>query len=262
MIRRQGCRTVRITETLLVVFLLAVLVSGCSSRPPAPVVERSSGPAKAEIPADGLYRVRRGDSLHAIAFKYGLDYRDIAWWNGIRTPYTIYPDQVLRLKPPPARATASQPSSPSARPTPEPPAAQPKTTDRQARAVSASDPSAWRWPVNGRLLRTFNAGDPSRNGIDIAGKAGQPVHASAGGTVVYSGSGLIGYGELIIIKHSDRMLSAYAHNRKRLVAEGERISQGQKISELGQNDRNEQILHFEIRVDGTPVNPLNYLPKQ
>ena len=110
------------------------------------------------------------------------------------------------------------------------------------------------------MLRSFSANDPARKGLDIAGSEGQAVNAAAAGTVVYSGNGLIGYGELIIIKHSERMLSAYAHNRSRLVAEGAQVRAGQKIAELGRNDRNEQVLHFEIRVNGSPVNPLQYLP--
>jgi lipoprotein NlpD len=112
------------------------------------------------------------------------------------------------------------------------------------------------------LLRGFLAGDPSRNGLDIAGSEGQDISAAAAGTVVYSGNGLIGFGELIIIKHSERMLSAYAHNRVRLVQEGAIVSAGKKIAELGRNDRNEAILHFEIRVNGRPVDPRQYLPAQ
>ena len=131
------------------------------------------------------------------------------------------------------------------------------------RAKPASgDPQSWLWPVKGRLLRGYSPSDPARNGLDIAGREGQDVVATAAGTVVYSGNGLIGYGELIIIKHSDRMLSAYAHNRVRLVAEGEVTRAGQKIAEVGRNDRNEQLLHFEIRVNGRPVNPMNYLSRQ
>jgi lipoprotein NlpD len=126
----------------------------------------------------------------------------------------------------------------------------------------AGDPSRWLWPTDGRLLSTFRANDPSRKGIDIAGSAGQPVVASAAGQVVYSGSGLIGYGELIIIKHSDRMLSAYAHNSKRLATEGQQVTAGSKIAEMGTNDRNQAVLHFEIRLNGTPVDPLKYLPKK
>ena len=260
---------------------MALLLGACASKPPAPVVERSTLP-RAELPVDGLHRVSRGDTLHGIAFKYGLDYRDIAAWNGIRAPYTIYPDQVVRLQPPPAGSvrTASVPArSATTRPAPAdqhcrrtPPAtAGPVSQQTPARAEPAPKPvasqaatasaGAWQWPVQGRVLRSFKAGDPTRNGIDIVGQEGQPVRASAAGEVVYSGNGLIGYGELIIIKHDERMLSAYAHNRRRLVAEGERISQGQQLAELGRNDRNEQVLHFEIRRDGKPVNPLDYLPK-
>ena len=112
------------------------------------------------------------------------------------------------------------------------------------------------------MLRSFKDGDPSRNGLDIASKEGRAVVAAGPGEVVYSGNGLIGYGELVIIKHDDRMLSAYGHNRQRLVAEGDRITRGQKIAEVGRNDRNEQILHFEIRRDGKPVDPMGYLPRR
>ena len=110
------------------------------------------------------------------------------------------------------------------------------------------------------MLRTFKAGDPTRNGLDIAGREGQPVLAAGDGEVVYSGNGLIGYGELVIVKHDDRLLSAYGHNRQRLVREGDRVTRGQRIAELGRNDRNEAVLHFEIRRDGKPIDPLGLLP--
>ena len=125
-----------------------------------------------------------------------------------------------------------------------------------------SDPDKWLWPVEGRIISNFKPNDPSRKGIDIGGKEGQPVIASASGEVVYSGSGLIGYGELIIIKHSEQLLSAYAHNRKRLVKEGEKVAAGDRIAELGKNDRSQPMLHFEIRLNGTPKDPLNYLPRR
>jgi lipoprotein NlpD len=239
---------------------------------------------------DGLYRVKRGDSLHAIAFKYGLDYKDIARWNNLRSADLIYPDQVLKLTPPPAsspRRSAGVTTSAAATPrattrtqpvqqpvprtssqtasTPTPP---PRDTSAETSASAVTSPpasrsiSGWIWPVEGRLLRTFKEGDPSRNGLDIRGREGQAVNAASSGEVVYSGNGLIGYGELVIIKHSDTLLSAYAHNRQRLVREGERVSQGQKIAEMGRNDRNEELLHFEIRSNGKPVDPLKYLPKQ
>jgi lipoprotein NlpD len=122
------------------------------------------------------------------------------------------------------------------------------------------DPDRWLWPTDGQVITRFSPGDPARKGIDIAGRAGQDVTASAAGDVVYSGNGLIGFGELIIIKHSDSMLTAYAHNRRRLVQEGERVAAGSRIAEMGQNDQERTMLHFELRMDGKPVDPLKYLP--
>jgi lipoprotein NlpD len=231
-----------------------------------------------------LYRVRKGDNLAAIAFRYGMDYRDIAAWNGISSPWVIHPDQVLRLTPPPrtvASTTAVPPPRSATRTTPAPapaskaPSAKPpkatpppattplpKAVPPAPSVTASADPGAWRWPTQGRLLRTFKEGDPARNGVDIVGSHGQDVVAVAAGQVVYSGNGLIGYGELIIIRHSEQMLSAYAHNSARLVSEGGSVSAGQKIAEMGRNDNNETLLHFEIRRSGKPVNPLNYLPKQ
>ena len=272
--------------------LVLVTLSACNK---SWVPVDDPGPSRGSYQAtqDGTYRVRRGDSLHAIAFKFGLDWRDIAKWNGISAPYVIYPDQVLKLTDAPRvnksvtttavgpapgssdratsrRATtvnydsrksqvpASQSQTVKQAPPVEPrPAPKPKTS-----TVSASDPSKWQWPVEGRILSNFKANDPARNGIEIAGKEGQPVKATAPGQVVYSGAGLIGYGELIIIKHSDRMLSAYAHNRKRLVAEGQAVKAGEKIAEMGKDDRNRAMLHFEIRQDGNPQDPLKYLPRR
>lgn len=281
-----------VTPVWRVVLLSGLLcgLAACSARPPAPVVERSTG-ARQQIPVDGLHRVRSGDSLHSIAFRYGLDYRDIAAWNDIRAPYLIYPDQLLRLRasaqvtaktpqrpsavvttqaapaatartqdapPPGPRENPQRQDNPPAKPASQPPAAKP---DPPRPASASADPPDWAWPVEGRISRTFKPGDPARNGLDIVGREGQPVRATAAGEVVYSGSGLIGYGELVIIKHSDRMLSAYGHNRRRLVAEGDRVRQGQAVAELGRNDRNEAVVHFEIRRDGKPVDPLGYLPK-
>jgi len=262
----------RLVKELLAVLFLTMLTA-CSQHRPAPVEENSSVQVKRQSNADSTYRVSSGDTLYAIAFSYGLDHRDVAAWNGIPSPYVIYPGQSLRLSPPasvigrnsgkssgvkisgiktPAEATTRTRTS----------SAPPPVTVKAASMQSSADPQSWKWPANGRVLRGYVAGDPSRNGLDIAGKEGQPIIASSGGKVVYSGNGLIGYGELIIIKHSERMLSAYAHNKVRLVREGEQVSAGQKIAEMGRNDQNEQLLHFEIRTRGKPVNPLRYLPKK
>lgn len=124
------------------------------------------------------------------------------------------------------------------------------------------DGIAWRWPTNGHVVATYAAGDQTRQGLGIAGNAGQPVLASADGEVVYSGAGLLGYGELVIIKHSDTYLSAYGHNRKRLVAEGEKVRSGQQIAEMGRSGAARDMLHFEIRKNGKPVDPVGFLPKR
>ncbi len=283
----------------LIVLILLCLVSACRSSRDAwdePAVRKSSH----HVTKEGHYRVRKGDSLHAIAFNLGLDWRDIASWNHIASPYIIYPDQELRLSPPrlassstkttsktatgssatrpsPAgtsnqdgnrqtaasttalktpQATTTNTQPDSRPPTSKPPASQPPTP------VAGQDPSSWLWPTKGRIISNYKANDPARNGIEIGGKEGQAIKAAAAGEVVYSGNGLIGYGELIIIKHSDRLLSAYAHNRKRLVSEGQQVKAGAQIAEMGRNDRNQALLHFEIRFNGTPGNPLNYLPQR
>jgi len=253
----------------------------------SPVERRSTDGSGTQLTADGDYRVRRGDSLYTIAFHFGLDWRDIAEWNGIAPPYVIYPDQELRMSPP-ARSTqsvvetrpAQTPKGSSSRDgggpasaprPPDPPApeasgtaAPPQSSTAPARTAPSKlpDPGAWLWPTEGRLISGFKANDPTRNGIDIGGREGQPVTAAAAGEVVYSGSGLIGYGELIIIKHSDRMLSAYAHNKRRLVVEGQAVAAGETVAEMGRNDRNQAMLHFEIRVNGAPQDPMKYLPSR
>jgi lipoprotein NlpD len=251
-----------------------VCLAGCAPSW-APVEERSSYRRSYELTPEGLYRVRRGDTLHAIAFSFGLDWRNLASWNGISPPYTIYPNQELRLSPPsaarkaaPASNTASGAASqqtrskpPEAKPMPPPAPAASAAKSPPPRAV-ATDPKTWIWPTDGRLLSGFAPNDPSRNGIEIGGKEGQAVVATAPGQVVYSGNGLIGYGELIIIKHSDRLLSAYAHNQRRLVAEGQTVAAGERIADMGRDERNRALLHFEIRVNGTPQDPLSYLPKR
>ena len=337
----------------------ALCLTACSSNPPAPVVDLSPAeqqrpPQEARGPAPrgptpGSYVVVRGDTLYAIAFKHGLDYRDVAAWNRIQPPYRIYAGQELRLDgatmparaPPPVVAAPTPspadtspkapppglapnptpiatapaphagpgmfedvPPEPVARtpepethaPAPPPPAsssaastpstqlppfaatpvappaeqaARPQTPPSPARsapppaddsiAVSANG-IAWRWPGRGSLIGTYVGGDQTRQGIDIAGNAGDPVLAAADGEVVYSGNGLLGYGELIIVKHSANFLSAYGHNRKRLVQEGQRIKGGQQIAEMGSSASARDELHFEIRKNGKPVNPLDYLP--
>jgi lipoprotein NlpD len=233
--------------------------------------------------ASGSYRVVRGDTLYSIAFRHGVDFRDLAAWNRIASPYTIWPGQVLRLSPPHGRTTGprqpvaaapapARPSAPVFKPvTPAPPrpaAVAPAPVAATPAPVAVPAPKGatrvaggvnWRWPADGALIKKFQSGD-AIPGIELGGKAGDPVRAAADGVVVYSGNGLVGYGELIIIKHNDDFLSAYGHNRKRLVKEGQRVSAGQTIAEMGSTGASRDELQFQIRRDGNPVDPLDYLP--
>ena len=373
---------------------LALLLTACASTPPAPVEDialddrgarRETPPPRPVRPAAAAtHKVIAGDTLYSIAFKNGLDYREIARWNRIESPYRIYVGQELRLADDSpaggAAVAAAVPASPGAAtvtPLKDEAPRRPATADTQGRpgtfttvapasagasgsatggsavpgtassSVAGTSPAAspagsslapgsaapttvkpattsvaaatvppptiapvptpppvaaaakvppadpvavppkggalapganttavatpgpatpvlnsggvsWRWPATGKVVGTFVAGDQTRQGVDIAGSDGASVVAAADGSVVYSGNGLLGYGELIIVKHSTSFLSAYGHNRKRLVKEGDTVKAGQAIAEMGGSNR--QMLHFEIRRNGKPVNPLEYLP--
>lgn len=258
-----------------------ILLLGCGR---STVVHRDQG---GYIPRDARHHnlrdviVQRGDTLYGIAFRSGLDYRDVALWNGIRPPYTIYPGDRLHLHPHGARASPITGTRPARKivpargstaptgsgkhastPTRKPatPQAKPKPSRAPPAPTRTVTAIAWRWPTEGTLLNRFLAGDATRQGIDIVGREGQPVRAAAAGTVVYSGAGLVGYGELIIIKHSDEWLSAYGHNRRRLVDEGAQVEAGQLIAEMGSTGASRDMLHFEIRRNGRPIDPLPLLP--
>jgi lipoprotein NlpD len=344
---------------------LVALLGACGeahivSREPVYESPTYSAPA-ARHAGPGEIEVVRGDTLYGIAFRNGMDFRDLAAINGIEPPYTIYVGQILKLhgervrvgttaqtapepqpqapartthepaptpfetvpQPPPPRVAAPEAATANAS-APErtavtaatpvrtlpaaPPASPPQAPPHLAPATSPPPPSppthpvattapptvvtaprvspasqpvertpsaailpnvtapsggiGWRWPAKGSLIERFMAGDATKQGIDIAGNEGDPVLAAADGVVVYSGSGLVGYGELIIVKHSDEWLSAYGHNRKRLVAEGQRVRGGQAIAEMGRSGAPRDELHFEIRRNGRPVDPLQYLPSR
>jgi lipoprotein NlpD len=200
-----------------------------------------------------VYTVQKGDTLYAIAWRYGLDQRDLAAWNGLGSGHLIYPGQSISLKPPSGQKSASAPARTTAAPTARSAPAMPRKT---------TAPGDWVWPAVGQLDSRFGEGALGGNGVDIAGRLGQQVLAASGGEVVYSGSGLIGYGKLIIIKHNEAYLSAYGHNAELLVAEGARVKTGQKIAQMGEGPGKRPVLHFEIRLDGKPVDPLRYLPRQ
>ena len=192
--------------------------------------------------------VRSGETLAEIAFRYGHDYRDLARWNNLGDGSLIYPGQVIHLKPPAggtSTRTAASTRSPRPKTVPPPP----------------SDPSpGGQWPTSGRILSEYDGNPGTGTGVVISGKVGQVVMAAAAGRVVYSGGGLIGYGQLIIIKHNDTYLSAYGHNASLLVKEGQTIKKGQRIATMGEGPGQEPQLHFEIRRNGKPVNPRQFLP--
>lgn len=197
------------------------------------------GPRRVPRISGDEYVVAKGDTLSAIAGAAGVHYRELARWNDLAPPYVIVPGQRLRVTPPErARARATR-----------------------APRADARGPIDWGWPARGTLIARFAPQDGSK-GIAIAGGAGQPIHAAAGGRVVYQGSGLRGYGQLIIIKHNADFLSAYAHCAETLVQEGNVIRAGQKIATMGSTGTNRVKLYFEIRRRGIPVDPLDHLPKK
>nr|WP_235186571.1 peptidoglycan DD-metalloendopeptidase family protein [Dyella japonica] len=283
-------------------------------------------PAARSAPG-GAYKVVKGDTLYSIAFRNRVDVRDLASWNHIDSPYTIWPGQELKLAPAsggkpsatvaqhtvPVIATAAKPpapahAAPDAQPAPTaagsnpaaevaaevaaasapahastqapasvttpvvPVAGAPAATASNTPPPAPPTPAAaggtrsnggvtWRWPAEGTLIKRFQSGD-AIPGIEIGGKSGDAVRAAADGVVVYSGNGLVGYGELIIVKHNDSYLSAYGHNSKRLVKEGQRVTAGQQIAEMGSTGASRDELQFQIRKDGNPVDPMGYLPSR
>jgi len=316
----------------IAVALAALVGTGCVATRPAPVVERpapsrqaASAPATpaakpaaakpaigpAEVRSD-TYTVKPGDTLYSIALEHGLDYRELAIWNGLDNPGALRAGQTLRVIAPASAAVAAPLKSPggtvqakplgtgpvTARPVPPPSAgagaalsepkgvrlpyseqalaqlsrpeaaaAAPARGESRAEAprpeagsdaARGPDDLDWSWPVKGKLVGTFN--DSSSKGIAIAGKLGQPVLASAPGRVIFSGTGIRGFGKLIVIKHNNTYLSVYAHNSELAVKEGQNVSKGQKIAEMGNTDADQVKLHFEIRRFGKPVDPMKLLP--
>lgn len=209
-------------------------------------------------PAPAYHRVNKGETLYSIAWEYGLDVKEVAAWNAIRAPYTIYPDQLVRTRP------VAKPRSPKTRkPTRYSPSRAKKTTKSKTktrRVVEHHGKISWQWPTKGNIISKYSARDAGKKGLDITGKQGQAIYAAASGDIVYSGSGLRGYGQLIIIKHNDTYLSAYAHNAQLHVREDQKVKKGQHIANMGSSGAGTPMLHFEVRRNGKPVDPLRYLP--
>jgi len=275
---------------LLPCVLILGLLNACGSNAPAPVEDRrassSRKPMVKAVHSQRLYRVQKGDTLYSIAFRYGLDVRKLAAANRIASPYTIFPSQSLALReaalmppprttqpvagasdsrkaalPVPARKPAAAPVPiPSAAPVPAAATKRPTNTtgDSSSAEFVGKKVSQWRWPSRGKVMRGYSKS--VHKGIDIDGKYGDSVSAVADGIVVYAGTGIVGLGELLIIKHNDIYLSAYGHNSELLVAEGAIVRVGQRIANKGNSGTDTVKLHFEIRKAGKPIDPQRLLP--
>ena len=254
------------TATLSYIALCLTLLSGCGSHV--------------------WHQVKQGDTLYAISFRYGQDYQQIAQWNGISAPYVISLGQRLRVSPP-LPGTESSPTVNSiatqkteiteSNPTPlraggvaprnSSVASRTINNDKVIVKIRPSQPVyaekvAWHWPVDGKVIQKYSINQPGLKGIDIDGAKGTQVKSAASGRVVYAGEGLVSYGRLIIIKHNEHFLSAYAHNKKFMVEEGQDVKAGTVIAEMGDSGTDRVKLHFEVRKNGKPVNPLKYLPRR
>ena len=279
---------------------VVVLLAGCAAQPPAPVRQTTSAPgaptavAAAPSPVQRIHVVRPGDTLMGIGRLYGQNVNDLVAWNALSNPNQLRIGQEIRVSPPvaapggagsmaiaqPIDMTGQAGSTPSSAGTPvfdEPRGGRQPYSDQAWAAVRPDAPppvatapseptpppaavpgTGWLWPANGPIIARFD--EATNKGLGIGGNPGDPVVASEAGTVAYAGSGLRGYGNLVIIKHDDEYLTAYAHNQNLLVKEGDRIARGQRIAELGSTDADRPKLHFEIRRQGRPVDPMRYLP--
>lgn len=255
---------------------LTILLGACASKGGfAPVVDRTTNTKNASVEpvAPGYYRIKRGDTLLRIALDHGQSYRDVAEWNNISDPNVIEVDQVIRVAPPKGSKSAVKADKKEAiqvkkiepdkkekldpqadKKAPE----QPEVKPEQLSKTDVADGIRLSWPSKGEVIEKFD--ELKNKGIDIAGKLGDPVLAAADGKVVYAGNSLRGYGNLVIVKHDNTYLTAYAHNKSLLVKEGDMVKKSQKIAEMGNSDAERVKLHFELRKNGKPVDPSSYLP--
>ena len=270
--------------TLLKISIIVAFLTNCASPSgPAPVSSISNASKTYERPKiDGArYKVKRGDTLFSIAFSAGMSHKLLAQNNNIKKPFTIYPGMWLNLskKKPPNKVVNKSSVSKKwhKKLDPKNKAKYSKTVTKPKRSAEKSSPKSnrvslnggtakkiakWIWPAKGRVVSVYSATSQGNKGIDIAGLKGSNIIASAAGKVVYAGSALKGYGNLIIIKHNDDFLSAYAHNERLFVKEKQQVRQGQLIAKMGNTESKTVQLHFEIRFRGKSVNPANYLPKR
>ncbi len=248
----------------LLILVFSVGMTGCiNSREFISTEEKFSKSQK----VTGFHVVEKGDTLFSIAWTYGWDYKQLANANSIAKPYTIYAGQKIDITNPGSYKSSTKVPSVGKSTKVTKNKKSPTSSPRQTKQTASTKPSLsnnyqWKWPANGTVIDKFSTKKPVNKGIDIAGKKGESVFATAAGEVVYAGKGLRGYGNLVIIKHDESFLSAYAHTSRILVREKEKIKAGQIIAEIGSTGTNKVKLHFEIRRNGRPVDPLRYLPKR
>ncbi len=274
-------------KRLAIPVIISAIVAGCASTHKKPVTQAIPVVSKPNKPkltqaAPPTYRVKTGETLYSIALRFDKDYKELARINELDEKYTIYVDQQLRLdtadadSPAPSAVVASKTVNNTKPIVATPLSATTSTTSvkkpveavvkntpsvgSNVQAISKSGSLNWGWPVSGQLLKRFSSEGVGSKGIDIAGKRGDIVKASADGVVVYAGEGLVGYGKLIILRHNDEYITAYAHNDRLIAGEGQRVKLGQNIAEMGSTGTDRDKLHFEIRYKGKPIDPLTILP--
>ncbi|CAB3688941.1 MULTISPECIES: peptidoglycan DD-metalloendopeptidase family protein [Achromobacter] len=271
----MGASMTRLRRPLYMAGALSLaILAGCASKGTrAPVVDMTGGQPASSAQPGGSYVVKPGDTLYKIARANNVDIESVKRWNNLSDPNQISVGQVLKMsggastgaQPAPIASVKpqprplDQPETPAVATNPPPdatPAPAPVEVKPAPRAADASVIN-WAWPASGAIVQTFNA---SSKGIDISGTLGDPITAAADGLVKYSGNGVRGLGNLIIVEHQNGFITAYAHNRTLLVKTGQNVKRGAKIAELGQSDTTSPRLHFEIRRQGTPVDPMQYLP--
>lgn len=266
---------------LLIFFLTTMLVSACSNRStPAPITELYQGKSFRDFDKNAFsgkkYQVKKGDTLFSIAWYSGNDYQDLARINNIPRPYNIFPGQLLVLKEQTksiintSKNQTGQISKIKANQIVDPHKKQAygETSDtvnnklqKKQEVHFADKVSRWNWPASGKVVKGFSLSEQGNKGIDIAGKLGTPILAAADGKVVYTGDALRGYGKLVIVKHTDAFLTAYAHNDEILVKEQEWVTAGQRLASMGSSGTDQVMLHFEVRYKGKSVDPLRYISK-
>ena len=245
--------------------LIALFVGGCAGNPVIPVSDLT-----AEKTKHSARIVRQGDTLYTIAWEAGLDYREVARWNRLGPPYPLSPGDRVILSAEGQTATSQEskitPRALTSTSAKKENSTKSKKNTRKVVGLSKTESTSaisqghdWEWPSDGKVITRFDV-ENGDNGIDISGPDGSPVRAAASGRIVYAGSGLRGYGLLLIIKHDEAYLSAYAHNRLLLVNEGDQVGRGQVVAEMGSSGAESTRLHFEIRHDGKPIDPLKRLP--